>query len=44
MAVYLPKSIRDALNLDKRVHTSIVIVADGSDSILLVKDTQVAER
>ena len=41
--VYLPKSIRKALNLDRKIHTSLVIVADGSNSILLVKDTKVAE-
>lgn len=43
-SVYLPRSIRKALNLDKRIHTSFVIVADGSNSILLVKDTKVAEE
>ncbi len=44
MTVYLPKSICKALNLDRKVHTSLVIVADGSDSILLVKDANVAEK
>jgi hypothetical protein len=44
MTVYLPKSICRALNLDRKVHTSLVIVADGSDSILLVKDTKLAEK
>jgi bifunctional DNA-binding transcriptional regulator/antitoxin component of YhaV-PrlF toxin-antitoxin module len=43
-SVYLPKSIRKALNLDRKTHTSLVIVADGSKSILLIKDTEVAER
>lgn len=43
-SVYLPKSIRKALNLDRKIHTSLVIVADGSNSILLVKDTKVAEE
>ena len=43
-SVYLPKSIREALNLDRKTHTSLVIVADGSKSILLIKDTEVAER
>ncbi len=44
MTVYLPKSICKALNLDRKIHTSLVIIADGSDSILLVKDTEVAEK
>ena len=43
LSVYLPRSIRKALNLDKKIHTSLVIVADGSNSILLIKDTKVAE-
>jgi hypothetical protein len=42
--VYLPKSVCKALNLDRKVNSSFVIVADGSNSILLIKDVKVAER
>lgn len=43
LRVYLPKSICKALNIDRKTNTSLVIVADGSNSILLMKDTKVAE-
>ena len=43
ISVYLPKRISKAFKLDKDTNKSLVIMADGSDSILLMKDTKVAE-
>ncbi len=39
----MPKRISKAFKLDKDTNKILVIVADGSDSILLMKDTKVAE-
>jgi hypothetical protein len=43
ISVYLPKRVSKALRLDKGTNKSLVIMADRSYSILLMKDTKVAE-